>query len=100
MEFPDTFWSINPVCRLHWRCWGESYILFNETSCQTHYLNHIAVEILQLLAQAILTEEQLSHKIAEKHGFQLDDEMRNYIAETMISMDELGLIEPHSDETI
>ena len=94
----DQRWAVNPASDLHWRQWGESCIVFNAASGQTHFINEIAAALLRLLMteQAIhsrsLNHSELHDRLGETLNLELDDEFRDYVDELLNSLDELGLI--------
>ena len=89
-------WQLNPQYDPVWRCWGtEEYILFNTGSAQTHQLNQFAADILAVLKAQPLDVSDISSRLAELYedlGF--DNEIAAYLQETLILLDDLGLIEP------
>ena len=43
---------LRPVCRLHWACWNDEYVVFDEASGQTHQLDPIRAFVVQLLSES------------------------------------------------
>lgn len=88
-------WQLNPECQLRWRHWGDSSILFNAASGQTHFLNAFAFVVLDLLQQSPASAAMLCRRVAEREQIDADDEeLRDGVDELLATMDELGLIEP------
>lgn len=95
--FPDNDhpWRFNPLCEPHWRQWGDSYILFNAASGQTHFLNAFAFLALQLLRDTdTLTATELCAEIAALEDIPDGADLPRHVATLLMTMDELGLIEP------
>jgi len=56
------FYGVNPKCVLHWVSWDDEYVVFDESSGQTHQLDSVRAFVLNFLGadahsfEAILTE--------------------------------------------
>ena len=89
-------WQLNPRYDPVWRCWDtEEYILFNTGSAQTHQLNQFAVDILTVLKAQPLDVSDIGNRLTELYeDFEFDAETSAYLQETLILLDDLGLIEP------
>ena len=88
--------SSKSFLEIHWRCWDtEKYFLFNAGSAQTHQLNQFAVDVLTLLKAQPLDVSDLSSRLAELYeDLEFDAEIAAYLQETLVLLDDLGLIEP------
>lgn len=79
-----------------WHCWdAEGYLFFNAGSAQTHQLNQFAADILTLLKTQPLELSELIERLSEPYeNLEFDAETAAYLQETMILLDDIGLIEP------
>ena len=48
---PGRAWQISADRRLHWRCWQDEAVVYNDTSGDTHLLDPLSAEVLSLLDQ-------------------------------------------------
>ena len=53
------------VCRLHWACWNDEYVVFDEASGQTHQLDPIRAFVLQLLSEEVQTFSSVLRALSE-----------------------------------
>jgi len=81
---------------LQQRSWdAEEYIVFNNGSAQTHYLNQFAVDILELLQPQSLELSVLADQLVKLYeNLELDAEITTYLQQTIQLLDEIGLIDP------
>lgn len=55
-------YQISPSVNLHWRCWGDEYVVFDEASGYTHQLDPVRAFVLNFLGtgfypfEVVLTE--------------------------------------------
>ncbi len=89
-------WRLNPACLFHWRHWDQEYILFNAASGQTHFLNTLGADVLDWLGREPLYASELEQRLATQHNLTQDNDLRDFLADLLTSLDELGLIEPDS----
>lgn len=54
-------YRLRSVCRLHWKSWDDEYVVFDETSGQTHQLGPVHAFVLHLLTEAPHTQDALVH---------------------------------------
>lgn len=88
-------WRINPASSLLWKQFGEGrFIVFNKASSQTHIVNALCVDALDLLQQLPLNLQKLAESLAQRNEFSLDEDWLTYINEMLSDMDRLGLVEP------
>lgn len=45
-------YQVRPVVQLHWASWDDDYVVFDETSGQTHQLDAVRAYVLDLLIEA------------------------------------------------
>jgi len=53
------FYRLRTVCRLHWKSWNDEYVVFDETSGQTHQLSSVHAFVLHLLTENPHTQSPL-----------------------------------------
>ncbi|MBK8537662.1 MAG: HPr-rel-A system PqqD family peptide chaperone [Candidatus Competibacteraceae bacterium] len=80
---------------LLWRQFDEGrFIVFNKASGETHIVNELCVDALELLQQLPLDSQMLAESLARRNEFSLDEDWLIYINEMLADMDRLGLVEP------
>ncbi len=73
----------------------ERYLLFNPLSGETHYLKQFAVDIISLIEVESLDLAELSERLLTLYeDFEFDAETTAYLQQTVVLLDNLGLIEP------
>jgi PqqD family protein of HPr-rel-A system len=85
-------WRADPAAQLVWRRWGEAHFAFDPRSCQTHFLNELAVESYAQLQIASLTADELYRAVLARHDIDEDDALRDALDATVMVLDRLGLI--------
>ncbi len=88
-------WRLSPGARLHWRAWGEEYVIFNSESGDTHMLDSVAGYGLACLEKSPHDLESLALSIGEKFGMESGRLLRDYIQRLITELSSLGLIEVH-----
>lgn len=92
---PRTVWFFRMRRCLHWQKFeNENSIIFNEASGQTHIVNELCADTIELLQQSPLDAKALAEMLAQRNDFTLDEEWTAYIDEMLADLDQLGLIEP------
>ncbi len=79
---------------LHWRSWGEGYVLFNEGSGQTHFLNELGAAVLRLVWDSTSDVDSLCEQLCSEYGLAVDAELESSVAGVLEDLNELGLIQP------
>ena len=88
-------WRINAECLLLWHHFEDRHhIVFNVFSGQTHIVNELCVDALEILQQLPLDSQMLAELLAQRNEFSLDEDWLTYINEMLADMDRLGLVEP------
>ncbi|MCB1919823.1 MAG: HPr-rel-A system PqqD family peptide chaperone [Candidatus Competibacteraceae bacterium] len=95
----EVSWRLNLVSQLHWWQFGQgSYLVFNRASGQTHIINELCVDAIQVIEKSPdlfpLDLQALARMLAQRNEFLLDEEWINYIDQMLAELDQLGLIEP------
>ncbi|HRF43486.1 MAG TPA: HPr-rel-A system PqqD family peptide chaperone [Candidatus Competibacteraceae bacterium] len=91
----ETFWQINTPYSLNLKQFdADFFILFNADSSQTHILNMLCADLLELLKDCPDNSIALSEKLAQQYEFSLDADFCIYVDKMLADLDCLGLIEP------
>ena len=77
-----------------WAGFEDSNILYDPASGHTQVLNDFAREILDLLEDGPKSQSDLFSEFEEIIEKKLDATLKNKIVETIISFDNMGIIEP------
>ncbi|MDQ2779389.1 MAG: HPr-rel-A system PqqD family peptide chaperone [Pseudomonadota bacterium] len=56
-------WQLHPLARLHWRRWGDSWVVYDEASGLAHSLDTLRATTLLLLEEAPATSTALAHGV-------------------------------------
>ena len=51
--------------RLHWTCWNDEYVVFDETSGQTNQLDAVRAYVLHLLSESIQTHDSVLQEFSK-----------------------------------
>jgi PqqD family protein of HPr-rel-A system len=86
-------WTRQADDRLTWRNWGEAFFVFHPASGQTHFLNEIAAFAVRRLADGPLSTAQICAATCDAYEIEDGPDLRDAIAETLVSLDMLGLVE-------
>lgn len=87
-------WRILPKKGLLWEYFENDYILYNPFSGETHLLNEIAAEALNLLQNEPLSLESLTQRLCTVLSVKNDPASRLQVQSLLKEFEELGLIEP------
>lgn len=89
-------WRTRQGAELLWRSWDTDEILvFDVTSGDTHLVNDLTAEILQVLDRASLDVNGLCREIAGSLSpGDESDEFQSNVAKLLDHLDRLGLVEP------
>lgn len=91
----SNLWQFNQTCSLCSKQFDESrYIVFDEGSGQTHIVNELCLDVLEILQICSLNMETLADALARRNGLFLDREWCSYIYDMLADLDQRGLIEP------
>ncbi len=50
---------------LHWTCWNDEYVVFDETSGQTNQLDAVRAYVLYLLSESIQTHDSVLQEFSK-----------------------------------
>ena len=95
---PETRWSCPLFGSLLWETWESEHFVLNPRSGETHVLNALAGAILSTLAETPCSLYELVESFhAELQGAG-DSPPERVLDELLSQLDQLGLIDPASDE--
>jgi PqqD family protein of HPr-rel-A system len=76
-----------------WADWGDLSVLYHCPSGKTHFINASTAFLLEQGLDQPATVESAAQAVAEVRGVAADDELRADISDTLLRLEELGLIE-------
>ncbi len=92
-QTPEPNWLADPTARLVWRQWGDAHFAFDPRSHQTHFLNTLAVEVVDLLDERPRTLAGIHRALIERHEVEDDDEgLLEAIESSLNVLEHLGII--------
>ncbi len=77
-------WMVPAEVQLEWRTWGESSVVFNQASGDTHLLDSAAAEVLERLETRPASIDELCERLGEL--------MEPHIETLVAKLEHLGLI--------
>ena len=66
-------YRLRSIARLHWASWHDEYVVFEETSGQTHQLDAARAFVLQLLSEAPGTLSTFARELSINSAFSIAD---------------------------
>ena len=60
-----TSYRLRASTRLHWTCWNDEYVVFDETSGQTNQLDAVRAYVLHLLSESIQTHDNVLQEFSK-----------------------------------
>ena len=93
-------WVAPKVSALKWRSWGEAHYAFDPRSHQTHFLNTLAVEVLDELAIQPRSLTEIYEGMLERYHLTDDPALLAAIESTLVVLDHLGLVTRFSDAPV
>lgn len=80
------------IGKLHWRRWGDEWVVFHDGSGQTHKLDSLAATLLVVCEEGVVALEALSAEVAEQIGVQNDTTLTDALGGIVEQCVSLGLI--------
>jgi len=81
------------TAKLVWRHWGDAHFAFDPRSHQTHFLNTLAVEVVDILDERPRTVAEILHALTERHDVEdEDDALLEAIQSSLNVLDRLGIV--------
>ena len=69
-------------------------MVYNAASGNTHLLTPIAAEVLKILEIQPLSVRDIAQRLALSANVSVDEEITRQVANLIVSLDDLGLIDP------
>ncbi len=86
-------WRLNPSSGLHWRCWDDEWIVFDQGSGQTHLMNPVTAAALMQFDTQCLSFQQLLDKVAADMSVTTSSELASALSSAVEQLVGLGLLE-------
>ncbi len=86
-------WRARASSQLHWRSWGDEFVVYHAGSGDTHQLDPIAAELLKSLAQEPASTFELVTRVSVSLELEADDDLFEYMEKVLCTLSRLDLIE-------
>lgn len=86
-------WALNPASGLHWRCWDDEWVVFDQGSGQTHLMHPIQAATLMQFGAQPLSFEQLLDKVAADMPTIATSDLASALSLAIDQLVGLGLLE-------
>ena len=86
----------NLASDLHWRCWDNEWVLFDQGPGQTHLINAISAAVLMQFEGQLLSIEQLLDRVAADMSLANTTELASAVCLAVEQLVGLGLLESAS----
>lgn len=93
MSDPEVFFCLNPVCKLHWVCWGDECVVFDETSGQTHCMGLGQSLVLDFLGEHPWQFDGLFQTLTAMPEFAGDSNLRSSLETILNELQATGLVD-------
>ncbi len=94
-QTPEPNWLADPTARLVWRHWGDAHFAFDPRSHQTHFLNTLAVEVVDLLDERPQSLAEIHRSLTERYDVEDQGEgeaLLEAIQSSLNVLDRLGIV--------
>ena len=91
---PAETWRVQPLRSLHWRQFGDEWVLFDEGSGDTHRMDVLSAVVLMCLGDSPCDLAKLSEQVAAETDLPLGEELTRAVAAVVEKFAGLELIEP------
>ena len=91
--------NVRSICRvpsgfgLYWQSWDDEFVVYNSGSGDTHLLDPVAAEALQILEREPANLTELAGNVSASLEIELDSELSGYLERVLSYFHRLGLIE-------
>ncbi len=90
----ETLWTLHRSADISWRDWEGLGAVYNDDSGDTHLVDALAIEFLELLSQRPLSVAQLLSQLADAIPDEMDVATATALFDRQLkSLQELGLVE-------
>jgi PqqD family protein of HPr-rel-A system len=83
---------LNPVVELHWVGWHDEYVVFDETSGQTHLLDSLRAFLLNALSEREHDVESLLFELEHAAEMENNRSLRDTVNSILAEFDTVGLL--------
>jgi PqqD family protein of HPr-rel-A system len=91
---PPPIWRVQPARSLHWRQFGDEWVVFDEGSGDVHRMDGLSAVVLMCLGEAPCGLADLSPQAAAETDLPEGEELSRTLASVLEKYAALGLIEP------
>jgi PqqD family protein of HPr-rel-A system len=84
---------LNPAASLHWVSWNDEYVVFDETSGQTHQMNALRAYILNSLDKQGMLFDALVTDIKSSLGASTETDLPAVVDSILREFEAHGLVE-------
>ena len=92
-EITALTWALNPTSGLHWRCWDDEWVVFDQGSGQTHLMRPLQAATLMQFGAQPLSFEQLLDKVAADMPSLPPSDLASAVSLAIDQLVGLGLLE-------
>lgn len=89
----QTKFALNAAVCLHWCNWADEYVVFEETSGQTHILDTFRAFLLNAVSESPQTCDQLLLDISTVMSTDKSPELEGLVTGALLEFETLGLLE-------
>ena len=86
-------YTSNPSIRLHWACWDDDYVVFDETSGQTQKMGPLRAYLLNALSVKAYRFDDLLQELANVPGLSNDSSLTELVKTVLDEFVQSGLVE-------
>jgi PqqD family protein of HPr-rel-A system len=86
-------YRVNPVVKLHWATWNDQYVVFDETSGQTHLIEAANALVLDLLVNDTLSFDALHKELATLSAPLQGANLSDWLISVVTEFETSGLLE-------
>jgi PqqD family protein of HPr-rel-A system len=87
-------WSVAASSGLHWRCWDDRWVVFDEGSGQTHLLEPLCAAILLLLEEGAADPDTLKCRIVGETSIPDRPALAGDLQASLEQLAGVGLVRP------
>lgn len=86
-------WRLRPLVELHWRRWGDEFVVFDVGSGKTHQLAPHTAATLMMLELNSDDLVELTSRVSTELGVDDDEDIASAVSESVHDLQSAGLIE-------
>ena len=79
--------------RLHWRRWGDEWVVYDSGSGQTHKLDRLTAVVLLTCEEGVVDPPGLVERVAQALAVDASDELAGRVRQVVEQCETLGLLE-------